>query len=152
MWSLSSILSRRAPSPLASCLHLWCNAVGDRTPASRTWSGRSNHCAARGRSGGVGVSSGLWVSCSWVGRRAGRVQWVIISTARVRWMDLTRCPPETIHRDRIRCAPCPFHIWSLLTKTLHVKSFWACWHLLWGNYFIKSVFRLQRKKPALRTS
>ena len=29
-------------------LRLWCDAVGDRTPASRTASGRSNHYATRG--------------------------------------------------------------------------------------------------------
>ncbi len=40
------------PSPKlrSSNLHFWCDAVGDRTPASRTPSGRSNHYATRGRS------------------------------------------------------------------------------------------------------
>ncbi len=32
-----------------------CDAVGDRTPASRTPSGRSNHCATRGRGHDVGM-------------------------------------------------------------------------------------------------
>ncbi len=30
-------------------LRLWCDAVGDRTPASRTPNGHSNHYATRGR-------------------------------------------------------------------------------------------------------
>ncbi len=36
-------------------LRLWCAAVGDRTPASRTPSGRSNHNTTRGRWAGVGI-------------------------------------------------------------------------------------------------
>ena len=36
-------------------LLLWCDAVGDRTPSSCTRSGRSNHCATRGRGDPMGV-------------------------------------------------------------------------------------------------
>ncbi len=35
-------------------LRLWCDAVGDRSPASRTPSGRCNHCATQGRSNVIG--------------------------------------------------------------------------------------------------
>ncbi len=40
------------------CVCGWAGAVGDRTPASRTPSGRSNHCATRGRSDDMGSMHG----------------------------------------------------------------------------------------------
>ena len=48
-----------------SFLRLWCDAVGDRTPPSRTPSGRSNHCATRGRSHPRGKQTKLWASWSY---------------------------------------------------------------------------------------
>ncbi len=42
-------------------LRLWCDAVRNRTPASRTPSGRSNHCATQGWS----WRAGLRCRCVW---------------------------------------------------------------------------------------
>ncbi len=56
----------QAPSWEAQTSHflrLWCDTVGDRTPASRTPSGRSNHCATQGRLIRI-WHSGLYVSYS----------------------------------------------------------------------------------------
>ncbi len=47
----------QAPSrevQISHFLRLWCDAVGDQTPTSRTPSGRSNHYGTRGRGAGVG--------------------------------------------------------------------------------------------------
>ncbi len=44
---------------LPGFLCLWCDVVGNRTPASRTPSGRSNHCATQGRS----INSKRCLSC-----------------------------------------------------------------------------------------
>ncbi len=46
--------SQMPNSLMPSVLRLWCDAVGDRTPASRTPSGRSNHYATRGRFAQIG--------------------------------------------------------------------------------------------------
>ncbi len=45
------------PSPhlMSHFLRLWCDAIGEQTPASCTPSGRSNHCATRGSCGQAGA-------------------------------------------------------------------------------------------------
>ncbi len=51
---LTSKWPSRASRPLGLLLRLWCDAVGDRTPTSRTPIGRSNHYATRGRCSAIG--------------------------------------------------------------------------------------------------
>ncbi len=46
---ISLMPSAKVRSANLPFLRLWCDAVGDRTPASRTTSGRSNHYATQGR-------------------------------------------------------------------------------------------------------
>ncbi len=85
----SLMLSAKLRSANLPFLRLWCDAVGDRTPAPRTPSGRSNHYATHGRSCSVGLR-GNWGSVSGLESMAMPNPWPHLSRLSDLW-------PRLIH-------------------------------------------------------